>query len=799
MASVLACFFETETLIYIKMIRNYFITTIRNLIRNKVFALINIFGFAIGIACVILFFLWVSDELSYDRFHENRDRTYNLLSIFTQGEGNSMSVTPFPLTPTLSERHPEVEAYSRYWQYPSLVSHGENTRMDEKVHLVDPGFLEMFTFPVIRGDVKETFSNRSSVAITESEAILYFGDEDPIGKILTLNMRTNLSVVAVLKDPPKNSVFQFSMLASILHVDENRLYDDWTYAGPSYLMLAEGSSSLDFQEKVQDIYKEFNEDSDVSLALQPMKDIYLYRDGKANRIIYVWLFSGIAIVILLLACINYMNMSTARSLKRTREIGMRKVTGARKDQLVAQFLGESMFYSLISLFIALILVELVRPLFNSLTLKQLELHYNDPQFLAGLLFIYIFTSLVSGLYPAFVLSTYKPVQIMGGISGSTGNKKFLNGLIILQFTISIALIISSVTINRQVNYIQKKDLGMNKEKMIVMPFGGDLIQIYDVLREQIMSLPSVVNVSASYDLPFYLTSGVGLSWEGADDEDAFGVQYNMVDYDFIETMEIEMLEGRTFSKEYASDDSIAYIINETAMTRMGMDHATGLNVNFTHPHLPAHLRKGTIIGVVKDFNIRPVQEEIGPLVLRIYRPFYRHLYIRYNSEDPSELLASLHEIQSGILPGLPFDYSFFDDEVDQLYSVEYRTGKIIKYFTIISIIISCLGLFGMAMMDLELRKKEIAIRKVLASSVNQIIEMILKRYFKWIIIAFVIATPAAYYLTKMWLQGFAYGIRISPWTYVLSLASVIIIASLTLGFLSRSSARENPAHILKCN
>ncbi len=781
------------------MIRNYFISTIRNLVRNKVFALINIFGFAIGIACVILFFLWVSDEVSYDRFHENRDRTYNLLSIFARDDGNSMSVTPFPLAPTLKDRHPEVEAYSRYWQYPSLINYGEITYMDEKVHLVDPGFLEMFTFPVLRGDAAEAFTTRSAIAITESEALKYFGEEDPIGKIITINMNLKLSVVAVLKDPPKNTVFDFTMLASIQHVDERRLYDDWTYAGPAYIMLKKGSSQLSFEEKTRDIYKEFDEDSDARLALQPLKDIYLYLDGKANRIIYVYLFSGIAIVILLLACINYMNMSTAQSLKRTREIGLRKVTGARKDQIVLQFLGESMFYSLISLFIALILVELVRPLFNTLTLKQLELHYNDPRFLAGLLAIYLFTSLVSGLYPAFILSSSKPIQVLNGIAGPSGNKRFLNGLVILQFTISIALIISSVTINRQVNYIQNKDIGINKEKVIVMPFGGELIEIYDVLREQLMSLPSVSSVSASYDLPFFLTSGVGLSWEGAGEEDAFGVRYNMVDYDFIETMEIEMLEGRTFSREYVSDDSIAYIINETAMKRMGMDHATGLNVNFTHPHLPAHLRKGTIIGVVKDFNIRPVQEEIVPLVLRIYRPFYRHLYIRYNAGEPSELLAHLEEFQSTLYPGLPFYYTFLDQEFDQIYSVEYRTGKIIKYFTLISILISCLGLFGMALLDLELKKKEIAIRKVLASSVNQIIEMILRKYFKWIIISFVLATPIAFYLTNMWLQRFAYVIRISPWTYLFSLISVIIITFLTLGFLSRRSARTNPAQVLKCN
>ncbi len=778
------------------MIRNYIITTLRNLYRNKVFALINIFGLAVGLACVILFYLWVGDEVSYDRFHQNKERVYNLLSIFSREETNSMSVTPFPLAPTLSERHPEVEAYTRYWNFTSLVNHEEISFMDEKVHLVDPGFLEMFSFPVISGDPMEALSNRSSVVITQSEAAKYFGEEDPIGKILTLNMNLKLAVGAVLKDPPKNTSFDFSMLASIEHVDHTRLYDDWTYAGPSYLMLKEGSSWQAFEDKVKNIYVEFNQDSTARLALQPLKETYLYKDGEANRIIYVFLFSGTALLILLLACINYMNLSTARSLKRSKEIGMRKTNGARKDQIVVQFLAESMFYSLISLFIALILVELVRPLFNSLTLKQLELHYNDPLFLAGLLFIFLITSLLSGLYPAFVLSANKAIQTTGSQSGAGGNKKFLNSLIILQFTISIALIISSVTISRQVNYIQKKDIGLNRENIVVLPFGGDLIDKYDVLREELISLPQVENVSASYDLPFFLTSGVGLTWDGAGEDDAFGVSYNMVDYDFLETMEIEMLEGRTFSREYASDDSIAYIINETALRRMGMESATGLNVEFMHPHLPAHLRKGTLIGVVKDFNIRPLSEEIRPLVLRIYRPFYRNTYIKHRG-DPAELLTYLQEKQSKLYPGLPFYYSFLDQEFDQIYEVEYRTAKIIKYFTIISIIISCLGLFGMTLFDLELRKKEIAIRKVLASSVKQIVTMILRRYFKWILISFVLASPLAYYITWVWLQRFAFGIHISPLTYLFSLITVVIIAFLTIGFLSHKSARANPAGVLK--
>lgn len=780
------------------MIRNYFLSTIRNLVKNKVFALINIFGFAVGIACVILFYLWVTDEVSYDRYHENRDRTYNLLSIFARGEENSMSVTPFPLAPTLSQRYPEVEAYSRYWQYPALVRHGEVSYLDEKIHLVDPGFLEIFTFPLIRGNALEAFTSRSAVAITESEAVKYFGKEDPIGKLITFNESLELSVVAILKDPPKNTAFDFSMLASIEHVDERRLYDDWSYAGPAYIMLSEGTPYPDLEKKIAHIYAEFNQDSTVSLALQPLKEAYLYMDGKANRIIYVYLFSGIALLVLLLACINYMNLSTARSLQRFKEIGLRKTNGARKNQIILQFLIESMFYSLISLFLAMIIVELVRPLFNMLTLKQLEIHYNDPLLLAGLICIYLLTSLLSGLYPAFVLSSYKPVQTIGNTTASHGKKRILNSLVILQFTISIALIISSVTVNRQLNFIHKKDIGMNRENIVVLPFGGELVQSYDVLREELMALPYVKNVSASYDLPFFLTSAVGLTWEGAAEEDAFGVSYNMVDYDFIETMEIEMLEGRTFSREFASDDSIAYIINEAALKRMNMEGASGLNVRFTHPHLPAHLRRGTIIGVVKDFNIRPLHEEIRPLVLRIYRPFYRHMYIRYTG-DPERILNYLEKMQSKLYPGLPFYYSFLQEEFDHIYEVEYRTARIIKYFTIISIIISCLGLFGMTLYDLELRKKEIAIRKVLSSSVRQIVELILIRYFKWILISFAVAAPLAYYFTRMWLRKFAFGVNISPWTYLFSLLAMVGIAFLTIIFISNKSARENPAKVLKYN
>jgi len=780
------------------MVRNYLLSIWRSLVRNSLFSLINIIGLAVGIACVVLFFLWVSDEVSFDRFHRNRERIYNLLSVFPREKSNSMSVTPFPLAPALSDKYPEVEAYSRYWQFPSLVKFGEVTYMDEKVHLVDPGFLEMFSFPVISGNVGDAFSSKSNVVLTQSEAFKYFGTEDPIGKILTFNQELKLSVVAVLKDPPPNTEFDFSMLASILHVPAFRLYEDWSFAGPSYIMLKKGTNPGAFQKKVEYVYREVDPDAEVRLRIQPLKEVHLYRDGKAGRIILVYLFSGISLVVLLLACINYMNLSIACSLKRSREIAFRKIHGAFRGQVVVQFLLESMVYAFISLFVALILVELSRPLFNSLTQKQLELHYNDPLLLAGLVSIYLFTTVVAGFYSSFVLSSFPPVRILGTEKVWRGGRRFLNGLVILQFTVSTALVISAVTINRQVRYIHNKDLGLNKSNLIVLPFGGDLIPQYEMLREKILEHPDAVNVSASYDLPFFLSSAVNITWDTVPEDEQFLVSYNMVDFDFIETMEIELLEGRAFSRNYAGDDSVAYIINETAMKRMGLDHAVGHTIHFIHPHLPDYLRNGTIVGVVKDFNIRPLKEETPPLVLRIYRPFYRNLYVRYGTSDPSGLLEYLGKLQEQLYPGLPFSFSFLEADADRMYETEFRTGRIIKYFTLISILVSCLGLFGMVIFELELRNREIAIRKVLSSSFSQIVTLIMYRYLKWILVAFCIASPISFFITSRWLQEFTFRIEISPMTYLLALLGMLLMAFLTIGFQARRKALVNPAEILKC-
>jgi len=780
------------------MIKNYILAAIRNMMRNKLVTFLNIIGLTVGLACVILFFNWVMDEVSYDRFHENKDRIFNILTSYVQDEATgTMSVTPFPLAPTLEQRYPEVESFTRYWEYPALVKYGEITDREEGFVLIDTGFFNMFSFPLIYGAKGNDLLTKSSIIITESKAKKYFGNENPLGKIVKVGDDLQLTVTGVIKDPPKNTTFDFSMLASIEHVDPFRLYDDWSYAGPSYIMLSKGSSWENLQNKIDTIYREFNPDTEARVKLQPLKDIYLYKDGRQERITQVFLFSVIAIIILLLACINYMNITTARSIKRSKEIGLRKTTGGNRKQIITQFMSESFINTFISFFIALMVVELVLPIFNELTLKQLDIQYGDPMFLCGLFAIYIITSILSGIYPALVLSSYKPVQIVGGITKSNGSKTFLNSLVVLQFTLSIGLIICSVTVSRQVNYLNRKDLGINTKNIIVMPFGGDIVNHYDVLRDELIKHPAIDNITASYNLPMNLTSYVGYTWNDMPAEDAIGVWYNMVDYDFIETMEIEMLQGRSFSRDHASDDSTAYIINESALKRMDVENAVGMGINFMHPHLPEPLRKGTIVGIAKDFNIRPLKEEISPLVLKIYRPFYNRLYIKYKEGyDPSEILGVLEDKQADLFPGLPFNYSFLDDEVENLYQVEYRTGRIIRYFTIISIILSCMGILGMALYDLELRTREVVIRKVLGSKERQIFRMIITDYNKWILLSFIIAAPLSFIITNRWLQNFAYAVKISPVTYILSLLAVISLTSLIVALIGTITVRQNPAEVL---
>ena len=766
--------------------------------RNKLVTFLNIIGLTVGLTCVILFFMWVMDEVSYDRFHEKKDRIFNILTSYVQGETTgTMSVTPFPLAPLIEERYPEVESFTRFWNYPAIVKYGEITDMEQDIFLVDTGFFSMFSFPMKYGEKDKDFLTKSSIIITESRAKKYFGEKNPVGKIIEVGDDLELTITGIIEDPPKNTTFDFTMLASIEHVDPFRLYDDWSFAGPSYIMLSEGSSWENLQSKIDTIYREFDPGTETGVKLQPLKDVYLYSDGRPDKIRQVFLFSGIAIIILLLACINYMNINTARSLSRSKEIGLRKTTGSNKKQIIIQFMTESFVNTFIAFFLALMLVELVQPVFNELTQKQLEINYSDPLFLFCLLAMYIITSIISGIYPSLFLSSYKPARTVEGRAKTGGSKLFLNSLVILQFAVSIGLIICSVTVSRQVNYLNRKDLGIETKNIIVMPFGGNIVNHYDVLRDEFMAHPGIENITASYNLPMNLDSYVSYTWDDTPPEDAIGVWYNMVDYDFIETLEIEMLQGRSFSRSHASDDSTAYIINESALNRMGVESAVGRSINFMHPHLPEPLREGTIIGVVRDFNFRPLMEEVSPLVLKIYRPFYNRLYIKYREDiDPSEILKVLKEKQAELFPGLPFNYSFLDDEVENLYRVEYRTGRIIRYFTLISIIISCMGIVGMALYDMELRTSEVVIRKVLGSYERQILKMLLKDYNKWILLSFIIAAPLSFIFTNRWLQNFAYSVNISLYTYILSLLAVISLTSLIVILVGAKTVRQNPAEVL---
>jgi ABC-type antimicrobial peptide transport system permease subunit len=448
--------------------------------------------------------------------------------------------------------------------------------------------------------------------------------------------------------------------------------------------------------------------------------------------------------------------------------------------------------------LALILVEVVRPSFNSLTQKSIYIHYTDPTLIIGLLSILIITGLVAGLYPAIVLSSFKPIRILKGVfTSGKGGRKFINILVVIQFSISISLIIVSIVVGKQMHFINNKDLGLNKENVIVIPYNQEIAKRFDGFKEELMSNPSIVNVSAAYNLPTDHNSYVGLNWEGNPSEEGIGIIYNMVDYDFIETVGMKMLAGRSFSKDFADDDSISYIINETALRRMNDKNPIGLNVKFLHPGFPERFKRGKIIGVVKDFHLRPLREEIIPFAMRVYRPWYFHILIKYNTTDVHGLIDYLQGISIKYAPESPFSYSFFDQEVSKLYTLEYKAGKLITYFTILSIIISCMGLLGLTIQELEQKRKQVGIRKTLGASTSNLILSFSFSFLKRLVISFVIASVIGVFAIEKILQDYAYKTEITIWIFVGAFAIAIFIALATIIFQTYKASVKNPMESLK--
>ena len=804
------------------MFRNYFKIAFRYLGKHKGYSFINIAGLAVGIACCLLILLLVRDELSFDRFHENKDRMYRVIvqlpGQFYMGT-DYLAVTPAPLAHALIEEFPEVIQATRIDQSNDVIMSYQNKRFYEDGFLwADSHFFDVFTFPFLRGDQSEALSEPYSVVISERMAHKYFGDEDPIGKIMALNNRYDFIVTGIMTDVPQNSHLQFDFLASLLTLKSIRGQEDYlerwgNYSYYTYILLPEGYSPRGLERKfpafvekyMGERLRQMRERDPTRQAsrffLQPLKRIHLHSHinfeiSPNSDIRRIYLLSALALLILLIACINYMNLATARSAIRAKEVGMRKVIGAVRRQLTRQFIGESVLLSFIAVLLAVILVEIFLPVFNTLVSKNISLHFfQDWEFFIGLIGVALFVGIISGSYPAFFLSSFQPAAVLKGSLKTEEKGSILRRmLVIFQFAASIVLVISTVIIYSQIEFIRNKKLGFSREQVVVLPVRDrELRENHKPFKHELLQNPAVLGCTASTWLPNNIRTNVGDTiWEGMEEGADLQIYLLEVDHDFIDLFEIELAEGRNFSREF-STDSQAYIINEAARKIFGWETALGKRFGFRREEVGM----GQVIGVVKDFHFLSLHQEIQPLVIHLTENGMSYLSVKIISQNIPQTVEFLKEKWKKFSPNYPFEYFFLDDDFEKMYRSEMRLGKIFMSFTFLAVFIACLGLFGLASFTSEQRTKEIGVRKVLGASVSNIVFLLSKEFSKWVMIASLIAWPLAYYIVSQWLQSFAYRISIGIWIFFLSTALALCVAMMTVGFKAAKVALANPVDALK--
>jgi putative ABC transport system permease protein len=781
------------------MLKNYLKVAIRNIFRHKLYSFINIAGLAVGMSCTILILLWVNDEISYDRFHENGNNLYRIA--FTNEQMDFYGdVHPAPLAEFLEDNFPEIIHATHIYPSELKLSNNENS-FSCSGKFVHEAFFDMFSFPAIAGNTKEAFSDPISIVLSEKLAHKLFGDSDPLGKTVKLEDNYDFTVTAVLKDIPQNSHIQFEYLLS---VDVNRIPQYWdNKCAPTYVQLQAGMSPESVNSKIMHVYNIHNIGSPRNdLFLQPLPDVYLYALGGGGRITYVYIFTGMAIAILLMACMNFMNLSTACSEVRFKEVGIRKVMGSSRPRLMSQFMVESVILTLLSLFLAIILVELVLPSMEMLMGKQMEFTLTG-NIVLGLICIAIFTGLLSGSYPALYLSSFKPVIILNKqvspwqsikTSKLARSLRLRAVLVVLQFTLSIFFIICSSGIKNQLDYINNKELGFNKDQIVVFNVQGNIRNNVSSLKNELLKNSSIEGITMTMNDMSGWGSSSGVSWEGKQTDDLFDVGCNWVDHEFVNTFEMEMSDGRFFSADYPSDMQNSVVINETLLKRMEIYDPIGKALT----RCPGASYEDTriIIGVIKDYHTESLHKEMRPFVL-VPSNNGSNMFIRINPDNISVTLGFIENKVKQFDPNNPFIYRFLDAEFASLYRSELITGKLTTYITLLAIFISCLGLFGLVSFTIRKRNREISIRKVLGASVSNVVHLLTREFIILIIISNVIAWPIAYIVMKKWFQNFAYQSGISLAVFVFSAILTLAIAFITISFRAIKAALTNPVDAIR--
>jgi putative ABC transport system permease protein len=810
------------------MLRNYLKIAVRNLWKNKTFSFINIAGLAIGLSCFLLIALYVLDELSFDKYNANADRIYRINSDIRFGGADlHMPVTSDMMGQILKKDYPQVEQYTRLYTFngDKLIKKGNEYINEEHVGHADSTFFDVFTLPAIEGDTRTALDEPNTVVISESMAKKYFPQDAShvLGKTIEVKDEKNplYKVTAVIKDIPENSHFHFDFLFSMKNVDYNwgQLTSHNFY---TYIRLKKGTDPRAFEKNFDqyiDKYvlpeakqfmninsmEEFKKaGNSLVYSLMPLTQIHLHSNRQfelspGGNIQYVYIFSAVALFILIIACINFMNLTTARSANRAREVGIRKVLGTEKRQLVKQFLFESTTMVVLALLIAIPAVWLVLPLFNDMAAKQMTAaSLLTPYILPLLIALPFVVGLMAGSYPAFFLSAFRPIEVLKGKLNLGSKSGVLRSvLVVFQFFTSIFLIIGTVVVYRQLHYIQTRNLGFNKDQVLIVNGVGALNNNMVPFKNDVLQLPGVSSGTLSGYLPVSNSSRSDNTWSTEavmTSKTGFDMQNWAIDYDYIKTMGMQIIKGRNFSREFGSDSS-SIIINETTAKIIGYKDPVGKQL-FRAVDAQGHVGAFTIIGVVRNFNFETLHHEVGPLAFELSTGGGLASF-KVNTANINQLIAQVQGKWKSVAPGLPFSYRFLDESFNEMYRSEQRVGKIAFVFSVLAIFIACLGLFGLATFIAEQRTKEIGIRKVLGASVQGIVQMLSRDFIKLVVISFVVAAPLAWYIMNKWLQDFAYRINISWWIFLAAGLTALLIALVTVSFQAIRAAIANPVKSLR--
>lgn len=783
------------------MFKHSLLLIYRNFLRAKSYFLINLVGLTAGLACALLIYLWVRDELMMNKFHEKDQRLFQVMEHQQYAdEIMTTSSTPGVLSETLKDEFPEVEyAATTTWINPYTLSVKENNVKADGYH-VGKDYFQIFSFQLVQGNAEQVLQDELSIVISRSLAKQLFGsEENAVGKMVEFQHSKSFQVSGVFEDLPSNSSIQFDFVLSFEYYKrDNEWVTEWGNNGPaSFVVLKEGTDPVLFANKIKEFVKGKNKDSNVTLFLQQYSDRYLhgrYENGvqSGGRIEYVQLFSIIAVFILVIACINFMNLSTARATRKAKEVGIKKSVGAQRTSLVVQYISESLVMTLLSVILALGIVWLFLPQFNVITDKRIALQLMDRNLLLSLAGIIAFTGLVAGSYPAFYLSGFKPAAVLkGDVKGSIGELWARKGLVVFQFFLSVILIVSVLVIYRQIEFVQTKNLGYNKDHLIRFSLEGKAEQNRETFLNELRRIPGVVNVSSmGHSLIGRNNNTSGLDWKGKDPNDVILFENIAADYGLIETLGIEMAEGRAFSEEFGADTT-KIIFNEAGIRAMNMEDPIGKTIRLWDQY------DMEIIGVVKDFHFQSLHESVNPLFFRLSPRNCWNAMVRLEAGKEKETLAALTQFYSNFNPGFSFDYEFQDQEYAQQYAAEQRVATLSSYFASMAILISCLGLFGLATFTAERRLKEIGIRKALGSSSSNIVLLLSGDFTKMVLISIGLGLPASYWLLDQWLQRFALHIDLSVWYFVLAGAVALLIAWLTVASQAIRAANVNPVKCLR--